>query len=811
MIPGIDCVGVTPVGKAGQVTLAQAVSGVVATIVGALSPNAKRLTTVGGSQGAAGVLAANAKHLTSVAGSQGSAGLLVRNVGKLTAGSQASAGGLSKRGSKFPIGAITPGPGGSFLRVGKFLSTGAGASGDILRDATYSFSGYTNGGFSTWAHTVAAGSNLGLLITCTIQTDVLTGVTFNGIAAALIAKYVHADGYTQYLYFLANPPVGTYDVVTSYTTEFLVVGGVSVSYAGVKQSTPTNYATNTATVLGGANYAANLTTAAAKSWLLMNFSDDHAYTLNAGSATTKLVQTISPGMGIFDGGPYATPGVQALNANSGGDNTYWSLIVELEPAASTGGLGPTGTLAKLPLKSQLLTGSLTPGAGALVRQVRKLLTGSLTLGPGGLLRQVSKLLLGTVASAGTAISVYSKTLAGAITPGPGTFVKRANKLATAAITPGPGVLVRVAAKPLIASITPAGVAISTKVKLQTATGIITPGPRALVRRGLKSLAGSVTPTGVVLTAGKLLRSLTGAITPGPGTVIRRAGKNAAGTISSSGIVAIFRVRYQVIAGTITPAAVLVLKVNKLLVGSLTPGGDLGIVSAGKELLNATIGATGALTKKVNKLLSGNLTPTGTTVKLQTRGVTGAITPGPGLMTRRVGLVKVGGVSPAGSLVIRGLKALTGAITSTGIVLRPRILYQAPSGAISSAASLGRKTGKLLVGAVIPSGIVIKQLRKSLAATIQPTGLSEIGFRHLFVDLTANVGPTGIATRLFKRSLQGAIFPGGTITDVLKHMATLYFAATILPAVEFEKELRRAVDVLITLDPAITADLELRRG
>jgi len=158
----------------------------------------------------------------------------------------------------------------------------------------------------TWSHTVAVVANRFLLVSLSFRDGNVsaTSVTYGGAALTLIGvqNAPGTNNRTEMWYRIA-PTAGTANVVVNMSASKEIVG-VSVSYAGVNQSTPLGThvcASNTST-------AASVAVSSAAGQLVVDAvtANGDANSLTAGASQTQLWNTVSAN------------GSAAANARSGG-------------------------------------------------------------------------------------------------------------------------------------------------------------------------------------------------------------------------------------------------------------------------------------------------------------------------------------------------------------------------------------------------------------------------------------------------------------------------------------------------------------
>ena len=198
---------------------------------------------------------------------------------------------------------------------------------------------------ATFAHTVAAGLNRVLIVMIHIGPDGIsaTDVEYGGLDLTLAVSRDGADGadgetHTE-LWYLVSPPVGTANVVVTYSATTRSDGIAALTYNGVDQASPIG-ATNSATAATGTDATVSITTTVANS-LIVGGVTGH------GSDT----QPATPGMNTFERYDEDTGGSTTTdNSYVGGDETtttpgsftfnwtmlasdYWTIVAaELKPA-----------------------------------------------------------------------------------------------------------------------------------------------------------------------------------------------------------------------------------------------------------------------------------------------------------------------------------------------------------------------------------------------------------------------------------------------------------------------------------------------
>lgn len=199
--------------------------------------------------------------------------------------------------------------------------------------------GLVNPGTSlTWSHT-CTGSDLILFAGCFGQTgsDVITGITYNGVAMTLVDKILEggASGRYTYLFYLLNPATGAHDVVISASGS-TAISGLAASYTGVKQSgQPDASAKNSAAGLAGnTDYTTSVTTIADNCWTVL-FAKNNSGAPTASAGSTEREDN-GNGIGIYDSNGVITPaGARSMLVKTAGVADWGSVMASFAPAVTT--------------------------------------------------------------------------------------------------------------------------------------------------------------------------------------------------------------------------------------------------------------------------------------------------------------------------------------------------------------------------------------------------------------------------------------------------------------------------------------------
>ena len=95
----------------------------------------------------------------------------------------------------------------------------------------------TNATSITWSHS-CSGTDRILIVGCLDSSSSTTSATYNGVSMTKIDELLITGNESIYLFYLLNPPEGTYNCVVSGGSAKR--GGMSTSFTGVKQSSQPN-------------------------------------------------------------------------------------------------------------------------------------------------------------------------------------------------------------------------------------------------------------------------------------------------------------------------------------------------------------------------------------------------------------------------------------------------------------------------------------------------------------------------------------------------------------------------------------------
>lgn len=166
----------------------------------------------------------------------------------------------------------------------------------ILFDNKASTSSGTNVNTLAWNHTIGTG-NERLLVVCAGVADTadtnISGITFNGVSMTKAKGQSSATIVVgAVVYYLINPPVGTYQVSMSITSSDQCYG-VSASFYGIDQSNPLHTTAGGTAGTGAGN--TNITTTVTQTLCIDSYSSNDEETSSPSNA----------GQYKLDSGPYS--------------------------------------------------------------------------------------------------------------------------------------------------------------------------------------------------------------------------------------------------------------------------------------------------------------------------------------------------------------------------------------------------------------------------------------------------------------------------------------------------------------------------
>jgi len=166
--------------------------------------------------------------------------------------------------------------------------------------------------------------------------DVVSGVTYNGVAMTLLGQDDVQPNTEYYFFHLVNPATGTNTVTVTYaSTNF--VWAVSASYTGVDQSSPID---SSAFDVSGQNVRSSITSTttvvANDCWLVGGFFGNNGGITAGAGTTVRLRSTTDPRLAAADSNSTVSTGSQSLVVSCTNNATSWG-IASIKPAGGGGG------------------------------------------------------------------------------------------------------------------------------------------------------------------------------------------------------------------------------------------------------------------------------------------------------------------------------------------------------------------------------------------------------------------------------------------------------------------------------------------
>lgn len=156
----------------------------------------------------------------------------------------------------------------------------------IVRGTTTSSSGADD---LTFAHTVDAGSNLGLAIVCHQEGTKGWTATYAGVNVPSVVSLGHSVSQAKTeIFFLANPATGTNNVIVDIATAD-DIACIAINYTGVLQATPTSGAESAEFSSDTDGSSVSVTCAAGNAYL-SGIGAISAATFTAGGETAEILQ-----------------------------------------------------------------------------------------------------------------------------------------------------------------------------------------------------------------------------------------------------------------------------------------------------------------------------------------------------------------------------------------------------------------------------------------------------------------------------------------------------------------------------------------
>lgn len=205
----------------------------------------------------------------------------------------------------------------------------------------------TNGNFvsgttRTFSHT-CTGSDLILFVEAVINTstDLITGVTYNGVSMTRIQTVSPNANRRLYLYYLIAPATGANNVVITASSS-TAIGGNAASYTGVAQSGTIIDVSTTATDTSSP-VDTTVTTTIDDCWTILCTTTDSTTAFTASTnSTLRTSNTTYVDVRIFDNNGAINPAgsytMTVTNTNVNGSSPASTIMAAFAPAAGGGGV-----------------------------------------------------------------------------------------------------------------------------------------------------------------------------------------------------------------------------------------------------------------------------------------------------------------------------------------------------------------------------------------------------------------------------------------------------------------------------------------
>lgn len=202
-------------------------------------------------------------------------------------------------------------------------------------DSVSSFGSYGVGPF-TWAHTCSGSDRLLRVTTSHFDSiDVVTGVTYNGVALTAVPGGSTNNGqYYVTAWYVLAPDTGTHNIVVTMSGNVFDFGAGAISYTGVHQTVPLG----TAVTATGTSTTPSVTVSSAADELV----DDglviiHGDTLSVGAGQTQRWNAVAGSgfikyAGSTEGGAAST----TMSWSNTSSQTWAIVAVPIKPAGGAG-------------------------------------------------------------------------------------------------------------------------------------------------------------------------------------------------------------------------------------------------------------------------------------------------------------------------------------------------------------------------------------------------------------------------------------------------------------------------------------------
>lgn len=206
---------------------------------------------------------------------------------------------------------------------------------------------FTSGTSRTFSHT-CTGSDRILFVQAIINTssDLVTGVTYNGVSMTQVTTTSPNANRRIYLYYLVGPNTGANNVVIT-TSASTAIGGNAASYTGVAQSGTIIDVSTTATDTSSP-IDTTLTTTVDNCWAILLTTTDTTTAFTASTNSTfRRANTTYVDARIFDSNGAVTPAgsftMTVTNTNVNGTSPAGTIMAAFAPAVAAATFIPRTT------------------------------------------------------------------------------------------------------------------------------------------------------------------------------------------------------------------------------------------------------------------------------------------------------------------------------------------------------------------------------------------------------------------------------------------------------------------------------------
>jgi cell fate (sporulation/competence/biofilm development) regulator YmcA (YheA/YmcA/DUF963 family) len=189
---------------------------------------------------------------------------------------------------------------------------------------------------TTFAHEILTGTTNRLLVVSTFHqtNENISNVTFNGVNMTFIARNSHESGNRRIeMWYLVNPPVGTYNVVITRATGSEQLAGYAESYSGVAQTNTLNASTTNIVTSANQSITTTLTTTVDNCWACLVARND---TENYASYTNFTLRSAAGNPIFGDTNAAQTPaGSKSMTVSVTNTALHISVMAAFAPYTST--------------------------------------------------------------------------------------------------------------------------------------------------------------------------------------------------------------------------------------------------------------------------------------------------------------------------------------------------------------------------------------------------------------------------------------------------------------------------------------------